>query len=57
MERGRVQSLKRRIGLADHSKLKEIADELLSEGSQTPEELVEALMQRLRKGQSGIGDE
>lgn len=49
MERGRVQSLKRRIGLADHSKLKEIADELLSEGSQTPKELVEALTQRLRK--------
>ena len=50
MERTRVQSLKRKIGKADNSKLEEIAEELISEGAQTPKEVIDALTQRLRDG-------
>ena len=41
MERGHVNSLKRKIRSADRIKLKQIAEKLLSEGLDTPKEVID----------------
>lgn len=50
MERGRVLSLKRKIGLADGSKIREIVEELIAEEKQAPAEVIDALKERISKG-------
>ena len=50
MERGRVHSLKRRIGRAGTSELAEIARELISEGNETPVEVFDAFRERIKDG-------
>ena len=50
MERGRIQSLKRRISRANDLTLSEIAQELISEGHQPPVEVFGALRERIMKG-------